>query len=80
MISPDSLMVIVFLDIHGRPPLPSAFLHFGITREIAAHTSGLGLRREAAGPDGIRWSMPDHYDGLLKSPVQRRLDRPRSDL
>ena len=40
------------------PLVAKRFLALGITGEIAAHTSGLGVRLEAAGPDGIRWSMP----------------------
>ena len=62
------------------PLVAKRFLALGITGEIAAHTSGLGVRLEAAGPDGIRWSMPDHSGGLLKSRARARLDRPRSDL
>jgi hypothetical protein len=50
------------------------------SKAAGVHTISLGLQREAAGPDGIRWSMPDQYAGLLKSLVQIRLDRPRSDL
>jgi hypothetical protein len=55
-------------NIHGRPSLPSVLLPSGITGGDCSHTSGLGLQREAAGPDGIRWSIPDQLDGLLLAP------------
>ncbi len=44
------------------------------------HTSGLDLRRKAAGPDGIRWPTPNHLCGLSRSRGSGGLNRPRSDL
>jgi hypothetical protein len=62
------------------PTMPSTLSGSGITGRDCSHTSGLSMRRLAAGPDGICWSTPDHIRGLAKSRGGVRLSRPRSDL
>jgi hypothetical protein len=52
----------------------------GIMGRDCSHTSGLCMRHRVAGPDGISWSAPDHFSGLVKSRAKLRFCRPRSYL
>jgi hypothetical protein len=56
------------------------FFRFWFTGRDCCHTSGLCVRHEVAGPDGICWLTPDHVCELLKSHENFRLSQPRSDL
>jgi len=67
-------------SLHGRPLHAKRFFSFGFTGVDCSHTSGLRVRREVAGPDGICWLTPDHFCGLLKSPDGMRLGQPWSYL
>jgi hypothetical protein len=46
------------------PFCQALFLCSGITGGDCSHTSGLSVRREAAGLDGICWPTPVHLRGL----------------
>ena len=70
----------VYLHTWTPPHCQAFFCVLGVTGGTCSHTSGLGLQREAAGPDGICWSTPNHYSGLLMSREDLRLIRPRFDL
>jgi hypothetical protein len=62
------------------PPYAKPLLRFWIPGRDCSHTFGLGERRLAAGPDGIRWLTPNQICGLLMSIEPGRIRQPRSDL